>query len=284
MVAATRAAIPGQLLASLAAGRPPGRAMQGGGRVGSAPAPARRGRPAGIRAGRPGRAGPLNLVATLRAAAPWQRLRGAGKARAGKRVVVRADDFRVTRLRQPSQAVTIFALDASGSSAMHRLAEAKGAIELLLADCYVRRDQVAVIVFRGRRADLALPPTRSLVRARRQLAGLPGGGGTPLAAGIASATELSEQLRRRGLDATVVLLTDGQANVGRDGTGGRQQAHTDAMLAARRLSAAHVRCLLIDTSPRPQPLAAELAAAMRARYVPLPSADARRLLAAVQSA
>ena len=56
------------------------------------------------------------------------------------------------------------------------------------------------------------------------------------------------------------------------------------MLAARRLSAAHVRCLLIDTSPRPQPLAAELAAAMRARYVPLPSADARRLLAAVQSA
>jgi magnesium chelatase subunit D len=82
----------------------------------------------------------------------------------------------------------------------------------------------------------------------------------------------------------VVLLTDVQANVGRDGTGGRAQAHADALIAARRLAGAQVRALLIDTSLRPQPLAQELAAAMRARYVPLPSADARRLLAAVKSA
>ena len=82
---------------------------------------------------------------------------------------------------------TLFVIDASGSSALHRLAEAKGAVDLLLADCYVRRDQVAVIAFRGRGAELLLPPTRSLVRAKRSLAALPGGGGTPLAAGLDAA-------------------------------------------------------------------------------------------------
>jgi magnesium chelatase subunit D len=174
-------------------------------------------------------------------------------------------------------------LDASGSSALHRLAEVKGAVELLLAECYVRRDQVAVVAFRGRGAELLLPPTRSLVRAKRSLAGLPGGGGTPLASGLDAARELAEQLRRRGLAPALVVLTDGQANVARDGTGGRQRAGEEALLAARALQAGGFRVLLIDTAPRPQPQARALADAMRARYLPLPHADARALAGAVQS-
>ena len=114
---------------------------------------------------------------------------------------MRRDDFRMTRFQQRTRTTTIFVVDASGSSALNRLAEAKGAVELLLADCYVRRDQVALLAFRGKEAELLLPPTRSLVRAKRSLAGLPGGGGTPLAAGIDAAwpwpTRSAARARRR---------------------------------------------------------------------------------------
>ena len=96
----------------------------------------------------------LNLIETLRAAAPWQRLRD----RRGTRIAVRPEDFRVTRFRPRTQTTTVFVVDASGSAALHRLAEAKGAVELLLAECYVRRDRVALLAFRGTGAELLLPP------------------------------------------------------------------------------------------------------------------------------
>jgi magnesium chelatase subunit D len=224
-------------------------------------------------------------VATLRTAAPWQRVRRKAAPEDGApRIRIHLSDFRVTCFRQRAQTVTVFALDASGSSALHRLAEAKGAVELLLAECYVRRDQVAVVVFRGKAAELALAPTRSLLRAKRSLASLPGGGATPLAAGIDAAYAVAEQALKRGQTPSVVLLTDGQANVARDGAGGRQRAQADALLAGRALRALGVRTLLIDTAPRAQPLARALAQALQARYLPLPNAEARSLAAAVQNA
>jgi magnesium chelatase subunit D len=174
-------------------------------------------------------------------------------------------------------------VDASGSLALNRLAEAKGAVELLLADCYIRRDQVAVLAFRGVAATLLLSPTRSLVRAKRSLAGLPGGGGTPLANGIEAGMLLADGVRRRGGTPTLVLLTDGQANVARDGRGGRSQAQADAMQAARLVRAAGHRALFIDTSPRPNPNSRTLAAAMDARYVPLPYADAASVSRSVRA-
>jgi len=176
----------------------------------------------------------------------------------------------------------VFVVDASGSSAMHRLAEAKGAVELLLADCYVRRDQVAVIAFRGRQAELLLPPTRSLVNAKRRLAGLPGGGGTPIAHALDAAAELADGIARRGQSPLVVLLTDGRANVARDGSGGRERAMQDALQSGRQLAQRQWSVLLIDTSPKPQREAAELAQAMRAQYLPLPYAGAERLAQSVR--
>jgi magnesium chelatase subunit D len=223
------------------------------------------------------------VIETLRAAAPWQGLRGrAGSGDA--RVRVSPEDFRVTRYKQRAQTLTIFAVDASGSSALNRLAEAKGAVELLLADCYVRRDQVAVIGFRGKGAEVLLPPTRSLVRAKRSLAGLPGGGGTPLAAAIDSAAALADLSRRRGETPTIVMLTDGRANVARDGSPGRERAHANALQAARGLGALGVASLFVDTSPRPSDLAKAIAAGMRAEYIALPFANARSLSAMVRAA
>jgi magnesium chelatase subunit D len=284
LIAAARATLPAGLLAGIGGGAASLPRSSTAGRAGAAIVKGRRGRPAGIRNGRPRHGSKLNIVATLRAAAPWQRLRRAQARAAAPRVIVRAEDFCVTWFRQRSETATLFVLDASGSSAMHRLAEVKGAVELLLAECYVRRDQVAVVAFRGRAAELVLPATRSLVRAKRLLAGLPGGGATPLASGLALAHQLADQLRRRGLAPLLVLMTDGQANIALDGSAGRERAQQDALLAGRLLRAAAFKSLLIDTAPRPAPLARLLAEAMLARYLPLPYADARALAGAVQSA
>ncbi len=274
---AAAAAIPPDLLARLKVAKALGGGAASAGKSGALQKSGKRGRPAGIFRGLPGqRNARLNLVATLRAAAPWQRIRAAG-ATAGPRVRVLSEDFRVTRFKQRRETTTIFAIDASGSAALHRLAETKGAVELLLADCYVRRDRVSVIAFRAGRAELVLPPTRSLVRAKRALAGLPGGGGTPLATGIDTASELAEAIRRQGGTPTLVLLTDGRANVTRAGIGGRDAAEADALDAARRIRATALRALLVDTGARPTPLAQALSTAMGAVYLALPRADAATL-------
>lgn len=281
---AARAALPPGLLAALALGQAARLRAKGAGRAGALQQSGLRGRPVGARRGEPRTGARLNVIETLRAAAPWQRLRQAGTTGAGARIQVRREDFHVTRFKQRSETTTIFAVDASGSAALHRLAEAKGAVELLLADCYVRRDNVAVLAFRGSKAELLLPPTRSLVRAKRSLAGLPGGGGTPLAAGIEAALALAEAVRRRGETPVIVLLTDGRANIARDGEPGRSRAGEDALAAARQLQAAGVTALLLDTSPQPQPMARQLAAQMGAAYLPLPHAGAAELSQAVRLA
>jgi magnesium chelatase subunit D len=189
-------------------------------------------------------------------------------------VEVRQDDFHIKRFSERSETVTIFVVDASGSSALHRLAEAKGAVELLLADCYVRRDQVAVLAFGGRGAQLLLPPTRSLARAKRHLADLPGGGGTPLAAALDEAAQLAHAIRRKHQTPSIVLLTDGQPNLARDGRSGRQAGEEDALAAASQLRESGFAALLIDTSPQTKAAGARIAEAMGAHYVPLPQADA----------
>ena len=134
---AARAAIPAGLLALLVAG---GKRARDVGRVGAAVRGVR-GRPVGSRAGVPRDGLRLDVLATLRAAAPWQKLRGGE----GLPLRIRRDDLRVMRREQKAGTTTIFLVDASGSHALNRLAEAKGAVELLLAECYVRRDQVAVV-------------------------------------------------------------------------------------------------------------------------------------------
>ena len=281
---AARAVLPEGLLAGLGAGlRDAARRASPDGRAGARHATPLRGRPAGTRQGELRAGARLALVETLRAAAPWQPIRRRGRA-GGPRLLVKREDIRLRRFDAPQETTAIFVVDASGSAAMHRLSEAKGAVELLLADCYVRRDKVALIGFRGRGAEVLLPPTASLVRAKRSLAGLPGGGGTPLAAGLDAARGMVEACRRAGRTPLLVLLTDGRANVARDGTGGRAQAETDALDAAKPLRIAAVPALLVDTAPRPQQFARDLAAAMGARYLPLPMADAARLSDAVRDA
>ncbi|MCU0900643.1 MAG: magnesium chelatase subunit D [Cypionkella sp.] len=275
LVEAARAALPQNLLEQLAAGRA-ARAAKGATGTGAMRSGNRRGRPLPSRPGKLGSGARIDLVATLRAAAPWQPLRR--KAAASDAVLlVRPSDIRLKRFRETSDRVLIFAVDASGSAAFARLAEAKGAVELLLAAAYARRDHVALVAFRGAAAEVILPPTRSLVQTKRRLAGLPGGGGTPLAAGMQAALATATQARARGLTPTIALLTDGRGNIALNGAADRALAEEDALRLARAIRASGLPALVIDTATRPQPGLALMARAMDAPYLPLPRADARRL-------
>ena len=280
-----------QLIAAAAAMLPPdwlraltsaGAASQAG-RVGQLQACQRGGRSTGSRPGTPTGHRRLHVVDTLRAAAPWQRLRRMSASQSANRLKIHLSDLRVHRMQQRSATAMLFVIDASGSSALHRLGEAKGAVQLLLAECYARRDLVGVIAFRGTSAQVLLPPTRSLVRARRSLAALPGGGGTPLALGIEAAWQMAAQVRRLGASPLVVMLTDGRANIDRSGQPGRAQAQSDALRAARQLRLDRVTTLLIDTSPQAAAAGSELAVAMGAHYRALPYAAAHQLRHTVQS-
>jgi magnesium chelatase subunit D len=227
-----------------------------------------------------------DVLATLRAAVPWQAIRrrdangGDGAAAAdsvAERASIRvlASDFRYLRRREPQGTTVVFVVDASGSAAAARLAEAKGAVELLLAESYRRRDEVALVSFRGAGAEVVLPPTRSLVRAKRALAGLPGGGGTPLADAILTAGTLADGIGRTGRQALTVFLTDGRCNVGLGGAPGRAVAQEDADRAALRFRSRRLRSIVIDTAARPQPALAALAGRLGADYQPLPRGDGR---------
>lgn len=252
-------------------------AGQGAGQLRNSPSTGRR---AGVRQGRLGRGARLDLVETLKSAAPWQPVRRRERPGA-EGVLVRQEDFRIRRLVRRAQSTTIFIVDASGSAALARLGEAKGAVELLLADSYVRRDEVALIAFRGEGADVLLAPTRSLARARRALQDLPGGGGTPLAAGLEAAASLGAAVQAKGRSVTAVVLTDGRANVAREAG---LDPMADAEAAGRAFRSLGLKSVFIDTSPRPRGEGARLAAAMGARLVALPRADAGTLAAVVKAA
>ena len=279
MVAAALASLPPGMLDTLMtqAGRSQGNTS---GRSGQFKTGSQRGRPLPPRPGRPGGNSRLHVLATLRAAAPKQKLRG---AKIQGRVAIRSEDFHVHRYQQHTSSCLILALDASGSAALQRLAEAKGAVELLLQQSYARRDSVCIVAFRGASAQLLLPMTRSLVRAKRAMTGLPGGGGTPLALALKMAYEQAAQLHRQGVTPILVMLSDGRANVTLQGLGGRAQAQADALQWSAQWRQTGHRSLWIDTSIQPDPQVQNLAHTMGGSYLPMPQVQAQRVANAMDN-
>ena len=282
LIDAVRALLPAHLLDQLVpAGTTRGAGTSGG--AGARHKGNRRGRPLPPRPGRLDGTSRIDLVATLRAAAPWQPMRRKAMPTATG-LLIRPSDIRLKRYEDTSDRLLIFVVDASGSAAMSRLGEAKGAVELLLGEAYARRDHVALIAFRGTSAEVLLPPTRSLVQTKKRLAALPGGGGTPLASGLKAAGELAMQARGRGLTPTLAMLTDGRANIALDGQADRTQAGADAVALAQMIRAQGIPALVLDMSNRPQDTLRDLASHMGAPYIPLPRADAKRLSTAISTA
>jgi magnesium chelatase subunit D len=254
-----------------------GRAPGGHGKSGERRKKARRGRVTGVFERPPFVDARPDIAATLRAAAPWQPMRRAERVRLGLpdtgRMILRASDFRYRHFQDKRETAVIFAVDASGSTAFDRLGEAKGAIELLLADCYAKRHHVGLVSFRGEKAETLLPPTRSLVRAKRCLQALPGGGATPLASGLRRATELAVAAKAKGQTPLMVILSDGSGNIALDGTPGRGKAGDDVMATARMAATLSLNTLFIDIGRRGAARGKPVAAAMGAEYCALPYAS-----------
>lgn len=231
----------------------------------------------------------IAVASTLRAAAPHQRER---REEGERRVVLRSEDIRVKRLLRKAGTLFIFCVDASGSMAVNRMREAKGAVARLLQDAYVNRDTVALISFRGKEADLLLPPTSSVERAKRSLDVLPTGGGTPLASVLVKAYALVAASRRRGIEQVlVVLLTDGRGNVPLvENAAGmimelrRRHVRKEIESVSALFRSGGIRSLVIDTKQTfgANSEAVRLAELLDARYYFLPKIDAGEIVSVVR--
>lgn len=221
----------------------------------------------------------LDTLATLRAAAPWQliRARQSPAALQGRNLIFHPDDLRVKQFRSKAGALFCFAVDASGSMALHRMRQAKGAVHALLQKAYVNRDRVSLIAFRGAEAEVMMPPTQSVELAQRALDLLPTGGGTPLASALLLAQTVASQARARGILQTVlVLLTDGRANVSlREGG----DVRTELQQIGRHMAESSLQVVVVDTqrSYLSRGEARQLAQWLGAQYAYLPGASGEQI-------
>ncbi|MFK4689120.1 putative cobaltochelatase [Streptomyces pristinaespiralis] len=187
----------------------------------------------------------LHLAATVQAAAPHQRARG----RSGPGLVVRRDDMRQATREGREGNLVLFVVDASGSmAARKRMGAVKGAVLSLLLDAYQRRDKVGLITFRGKDAELALPPTSSVDAAAARLESLPTGGRTPLAQGLLKAQDVLriERLRDPSRRPLMVVVTDGRATAA-----GSKDAFPTALRAARLHAAEGTAAVVVDCEAGP---------------------------------
>ncbi|MFF3318743.1 putative cobaltochelatase [Streptomyces sp. NPDC003035] len=186
----------------------------------------------------------LHLTATVQAAAPHQKARG----RSGPGLVVRRDDLRQATREGREGNLVLFAVDASGSmAARQRMSAVKGAVLSLLLDAYQRRDKVGLVTFRGRDAEVALPPTSSVDAAAARLEQLPTGGRTPLSAGLLKAHDVLrvERLRDPSRRPLLVVVTDGRA------TGGGADPVALAARAARLHASEGTAAVVVDCETGP---------------------------------
>ena len=236
----------------------------------------------------------LALVDTLRAAAPYQRLRAATKmeqeklstqsqqlehqSSKGLSIVVKPQDYRRKAREKRVGAYQLFVVDASGSmAARHRMEATKAAILSLLRDSYIHRDSVGLIAFRKKSAEVLLPFTRSVERAERLLASMPTGGKTPLAHGLRMAYTMCVRLLRahRAERIQIICITDGRAT-----SGDSEDPVAESKQWARILGTLPVDCIVIDTETGfiKLGLAKELCKLMNGSYYAMDTISADRIL------
>ncbi|MBR2255260.1 MAG: VWA domain-containing protein [Candidatus Methanomethylophilaceae archaeon] len=227
-----------------------------------------------------GRVSDVALVATLRAAAPYQTVRD----HQDLAVAIKKDDLREkVRVRMKGTRL-LFVVDGSGSVGAHeRMVSVKGSILSMLNDAYRRRDEVGMVVFRNMKAETVLPMTRSVLTAFKKLKELPTGGRTPLLSGLALGYDILRREAEAGYEPVMVVLTDGRGNVGLEG-GKPTPEETEKVCGALRESG--IRIIVIDTEVgllrfgRARALSAQL----EGEYLLLEDLNAERLTESIRAA
>ncbi|MDP8305530.1 MAG: magnesium chelatase ATPase subunit D [Candidatus Chlorobium antarcticum] len=237
------------------------------------------------------RSGKVALIPTLISAAPWQESRKRDQKMAGRQktaLLISKDDVKIKRFRDKSGTLFIFMVDASGSMALNRMRQAKGAVASLLQNAYVHRDQVALISFRGKQAQVLLPPSQSVDRAKRELDVLPTGGGTPLASALYLGWETAKQARTKGVTQVMfVLITDGRGNIGLQSgfdpnaeKPSKEELEKEIEALSLSIQADGVAAIVIDTQMNylSRGEAPKLAQKLGGRYLYLPNAKAEQIV------
>lgn len=238
------------------------------------------------------RSGKIAIIPTLIAASPWQKSRKNEYKHRKDSLIIMKDDVRIKKFRDKAGTLYVFIVDASGSMAINRMRQAKGAVSQLLQSAYVHRDQVALIAFRGQMAQVLLPPSQSVERAKRALDVLPTGGGTPLASALYMGWQEAVQMRSKGItQSMLVLITDGRGNIAynieQNGTDeprkpSKEEISKEVESFAKIIQADGVDSVVIDTQMNylSRGEAPKLAKALGGRYMYLPNAKAEQIVQA----
>mmetsp|Transcript_27674 Transcript_27674/g.49848 ORF Transcript_27674/g.49848 Transcript_27674/m.49848 type:complete len:784 (-) Transcript_27674:165-2516(-) len=251
----------------------------------------------------------LAVDATLRASAPYQRnrrLRSIGTKNEGRGVFIEQSDVRTKKMARKAGSLIIFIVDASGSMALNRMNAAKGAAMSLLTEAYQSRDQICLIPFQGDCADVLLPPTRSIARAKKQLEIMPCGGGSPLADALQRASLVGLNAQKTGDVGKVVcvMISDGRANVplcvskgeefdpdadedSKDGKPSRKYLKDEVLACAKQLGVLPgFNLLCIDTESKfiSTGIAKDIANAAQGRYHQIAKADGNAIASVTNNA